>query len=161
MLYNLKMYSLILCGGSGTRLWPLSRKSYSKQFLNLYSENSLIQETFFRMKGLVSAENIFVVTSKDGYFDVIRQLQEVDEHFDAKQVLIEPLPLNTAPAITYAIKHLIEVVGVSPESVVMVAPSDHYIKDVGVYTNLVKDFVTHIGSHIGTIGITPTKPETG
>jgi mannose-1-phosphate guanylyltransferase/mannose-6-phosphate isomerase len=155
------MYSVILCGGAGTRLWPLSRKSYSKQFLNLYSENSLIQETFFRMKGLMPAENIFIVTSKDGYFDVVRQLKEVDEHFDAKQVLVEPFSRNTAPAITYAVKHLLEVVGASPKDVVIVAPSDHYIKDVITYTTLIKDFVVHIGSHIGTIGVTPTKPETG
>ncbi len=155
------MYSVILCGGAGTRLWPLSRKSYSKQFLSLYSENSLIQETFFRMKGLMPTSHIFVVTGKDGYFDVLRQLQEVDEHFDAKQILVEPSALNTAPAITYAIKHLIEMVNVPLDTPVMIAPSDHYIADAGTYTKLVQDFVLTIGSYIGTIGITPTKPETG
>jgi mannose-1-phosphate guanylyltransferase/mannose-6-phosphate isomerase len=155
------MYSVILCGGAGTRLWPLSRKSYSKQFLSLYSENSLIQETFFRMKGLMPTSHIFVVTGKDGYFDVLRQLQEVDEHFDAKQILVEPVALNTAPAITYAIKHLVEMVKVPLTTPIMIAPSDHYIADSGAYTKIVKDFALTVGPHIGTIGITPTKPETG
>lgn len=157
----MKMYSVILCGGSGTRLWPLSRKSYSKQFLSLYSENSLIQETFFRMKGLMPVSHIFVVTSKDGYFDVLRQLQEVDQNFNAKQILIEPLALNTAPAITYAIKHLVEVIGIPLDVPVMIAPSDHYIADTAAYNKIVQNFALHIGSYIGTIGITPTKPETG
>ncbi len=155
------MYSVILCGGAGTRLWPLSRKSYSKQFLSLYSENSLIQETFFRMKGLMPTSHIFIVTSKDGYFDVLRQLQEVDENFSSDQILIEPAPLNTAPAITFAIKHLLEVVGVVPSAPIIIVPSDHYIADTGTYNRIVQDFVTHIGPYIGTIGITPTKPETG
>jgi mannose-1-phosphate guanylyltransferase/mannose-6-phosphate isomerase len=155
------MYSVILCGGAGTRLWPLSRKSYSKQFLSLYSENSLIQETFFRMKGLMPTSHIFVVTNKDGYFDVLRQLQEVDKDFDPQQILVEPYALNTAPAITYAIKHLIEIVQVPLTVPVIVAPSDHYIADSGTYTNIVQDFTRTIGSYIGTIGITPTKPETG
>ncbi len=155
------MYSIILCGGSGTRLWPLSRKSYSKQFLSLYSDNSLIQETFFRMKGLMPTSHIFVVTSQDGYFDVLRQLQEVDKDFNANQILIEPRALNTAPAVTFAIKHLMEIVKIPLDSPIIVAPSDHYIADVSAYAKIIQDFATHINSYIGTIGITPTKPETG
>lgn len=155
------MYSIILCGGSGTRLWPLSRKSYSKQFLRLYSDNSLIQETFFRMRGLMPASHIFVVTSHEGYFDVVRQLQEVDKDFNANQVLIEPHALNTAPAVTYAVKHLMEVEKIQPSTPIVVAPSDHYISDVSAYTKIIQDFASCINSFVGTIGITPTKPETG
>lgn len=105
--------------------------------------------------------HIFVVTGKDGYFDVLRQLKEVDEYFDAKQILVEPVALNTAPAITYAIKHLVEIAQVPLTTPVIIAPSDHYIADSGTYTKIVQDFALTIGPHIGTIGITPTKPETG
>lgn len=155
------MYSVILCGGSGTRLWPLSRKNYSKQFLNLYSDNSLIQETFFRMKGIMPTSNIFVVTNKDGYFNVLNQLKEVDKDFNEKQILVEPHSLNTAPAITYAIKHLKDVVKAELNSPVIILPSDHFIGDIETHNKIIKDFGSKIGGYIGTIGITPTKAETG
>ena len=58
------MYSIILCGGSGTRLWPLSRKNFPKQFLKLYSDKSLLQETFLRMREIMPGENIYFVTNK-------------------------------------------------------------------------------------------------
>ncbi len=155
------MYSVILCGGAGTRLWPVSRKSYPKQFLNLYGEHSLIQETFFRMKGLMPASHIFVVTNKEGYYNVLHQLQEVDKEFNANQILIEPASLNTAPAITFAVKHLLDVKKVPQNTCVLIAPSDHYIEDISGFSAIVKDFTQNIHSFIGTIGITPTKAETG
>ena len=61
------MYSIILCGGSGTRLWPLSRKNFPKQFLKLYSDKSLLQETFLRMKEVVPENNIYFVTNEENY----------------------------------------------------------------------------------------------
>ena len=113
------------------------------------------------MKGLMPTSHVYVVTGKDSYFDVLRQLKEVDNEFDAKQILVEPAALNTAPAITYAVKHLSEVVKISKDVPILIAPSDHYIADVETYMKIVKNFSSKIGSYIGTIGITPTKPETG
>ena len=62
------MIAVILCGGSGTRLWPLSRKNYPKQFLNLCSDKSLLQETYFRTRNVISSDKIFILGNKDNYF---------------------------------------------------------------------------------------------
>ena len=69
------MYSVILCGGSGTRLWPLSRKNFPKQFLNLYGDNSLIQETFLRVSKFIPKENIYFSTNVNNYFNILNQIK--------------------------------------------------------------------------------------
>lgn len=155
------MYSLILCGGSGTRLWPLSRKNFPKQFLKLYSDKTLLQETFLRMRRIMPAANIFLVTNQDNYFNVFNQIRDIESEFTASQVLIEPLSLNTAPAIALAVKHLVEEAKADPASPLVVLPADHYIGNVEAYTKLIEQAAAEVGENIGTIGITPTKPETG
>lgn len=155
------MYSIILCGGSGTRLWPLSRKNYPKQFLNLYSDKSLLQETFLRMKDIIPADNIYLVTDRENFFNVFNQLKEVEKEFSQEHILVEPKSLNTAPAITLAVKYLAEKTKADLESPVIVLPSDHYIGNKPAYANLVKTAMAEVGDSIGTIGVTPTKPETG
>ncbi len=155
------MYAIILCGGSGTRLWPLSRKNYPKQFLNLYSDKSLLQETFLRMKDIIPAENIYLVTNQENFFNVFNQLKEIEKGFSREHILVEPKSLNTAPAITLAMKYLAEKVKADLESPVIVLPSDHYIGNKSAYADLVKTAMAEVGDNIGTIGITPTKPETG
>lgn len=155
------MYSVILCGGSGTRLWPLSRKSYPKQFLKLYSENSLLQETFLRMQKVMPAENIFFITNKENYYNVFNQIKNVKKDFNKDNVLIEPASLNTAPAISFAIKHLLENVKIDPLSPISFLPSDHYIEDEKLFQYIIKNAMDNVDDQIGTIGITPTKPETG
>ena len=72
------MYSVILCGGSGTRLWPLSRKNFPKQFLSLYGDKSLLQETFLRMKAIMPIKNIFFITNKENYFNVFNQIRDIE-----------------------------------------------------------------------------------
>lgn len=155
------MYSVILCGGSGTRLWPLSRKNYPKQFLKLYSEHSLIQETFLRMRKIMEARHIFFVTNQDGYFNVLNQIREVEKEFSEGQIIIEPKSLNTAPAIALAMKYLAEKKGIADDQPVIFLPADHFIGNQGAYLKLVQKAFAGIGEHIGTIGITPTKAETG
>lgn len=155
------MYSLILCGGSGTRLWPLSRKNYPKQFLNLYSDKSLLQETFLRMRRVMPAANIFLATNQENYFNVFNQIRDIEPGFRAAQVLIEPMSLNTAPAIALAVKHLLEETKADPASPLVVLPSDHYIGNEDAYVKLIGQAAAAVGDNIGTIGITPTKPETG
>lgn len=155
------MYSVILCGGSGTRLWPLSRKNYPKQFLNLYNNHSLLQETFLRMKKIMPLKNIFFITNKENYFNALNQIKEKEKNFDERQILIEPKSLNTAPAITYAIKHLAEVERIGGEAPIIFLPSDHYIEREEDYLNIVEFALENINNHIGTIGITPKSGETG
>ncbi len=155
------MYSLILCGGSGTRLWPLSRKNFPKQFLNLYGENSLIQETYLRMKELTSSEKIYFITNKANFFNVYNQIRNIEKDFNKEQILIEPDSLNTAPALTFAIKHLLENVKINPDEHIIVAPSDHFIINKKDFVKTISNFQNEIKDQIGTIGITPSKPETG
>jgi mannose-1-phosphate guanylyltransferase/mannose-6-phosphate isomerase len=100
------MYSIILCGGSGTRLWPLSRKNFPKQFLKLYSDKSLLQETFLRMQEVVPKENIYFVTNGENYFNVLNQIREIWADFSERQIIKEPESRNTMPAIALAVKYL-------------------------------------------------------
>lgn len=155
------MYSVILCGGSGTRLWPLSRKNYPKQFLKLYSEHSLLQETYLRMRKLMPMERIFFVTNQEGYLNVLEQTREIDSLFDTRQIIIEPKSLNTAPAMACAIKYLVSQMGAESDERVVFLPADHYIGNVEGYVALLKRAMESVGDHIGTIGIQATGPETG
>ncbi|HAR99582.1 MAG: Mannose-1-phosphate guanylyltransferase / phosphomannose isomerase [Candidatus Moranbacteria bacterium GW2011_GWC2_37_73] len=155
------MYSIILCGGSGTRLWPLSRKNFPKQFLKLYSDYSLLQETFLRMKDVVSQENIYFVTNDENYYNVLNQIKEVYADFSENQILREPKSLNTMPAITLAVKYLQEKIGIDEMAPIIMVPADHYIGDKQEYVKVAKNALSEIGGNIGTIGIKPTKAHTG
>lgn len=155
------MYSVILCGGSGTRLWPLSRRNFPKQFLRLYSEYSLLQETYLRMRKLMPMERILFVTNKEGYPNVLEQVKSVDETFDARQVIIEPKSLNTAPAMACAVEYLVSEMEASQDEKVLFLPSDHYIGNVEGYLAVLKRAFESVGDRVGTIGIQAVKPETG
>ncbi|MFA6973728.1 MAG: mannose-1-phosphate guanylyltransferase/mannose-6-phosphate isomerase [Parcubacteria group bacterium] len=155
------MYSVILCGGSGTRLWPLSRKNYAKQFLSLYSDKSLLQETYLRMRQIMPMENIFFVTNYEGVFNVFNQIKELDADYPKDNILVEPVSLNTAPAIALAVRHLLEIKKIDPHEPLFFLPADHYIGDSEKYLATVRLAVAEVGDHIGTIGITPLRPETG
>lgn len=158
---DFRMYSVILCGGSGTRLWPLSRKNYPKQFLKLYSERSLLQETYLRMRKLMPMDRIFFITNQDGYPNVLEQIHEIDREYETSQVIIEPKSLNTAPAMACAIKYLLTEKGVAPKERVLFVPSDHYIGNVEGYLATLKTAFDTVGDHIATIGIRASAPETG
>lgn len=152
---------MILCGGSGTRLWPLSRKNYPKQFLNLYSDKSLLQETFLRMKKIMPEKNIILISNEKNFFNVFNQIKEICKDFDRAQILVEPESLNTAPAIAYGMKHLYEKMEIKDSTPVIILPADHFIGKNKEYLALVKKALRGVGDNIGTIGITPLKPETG
>ncbi|MDO8565563.1 MAG: mannose-1-phosphate guanylyltransferase [Candidatus Moranbacteria bacterium] len=155
------MYSVILCGGSGTRLWPMSRKNLPKQFLKLYGDQSLLQETYVRVRELLPIEHVFFVTNKENAQHVLEQIQESEKEFPENQVIIEPAARNTAPAIALAMKYLVEKVRIDEAEPVLFLPSDHYIGGKNAYLETVKK-VLDIGEDcIGTIGIVPTKAETG
>lgn len=155
------MKSVILCGGSGTRLWPLSRKNFPKQFLSLYGEKSLLQETYLRMREIMPQEDIYFITNKENFFNVFNQLKELDKNFDKTQIMTEPMSLNTAPAISYTVKYLLEKANLEATEPIIFLPADHYIGKREGYLSLVKSAMEKVKNNIGTIGITPTKPETG
>ncbi|MBU0722550.1 mannose-1-phosphate guanylyltransferase/mannose-6-phosphate isomerase [Patescibacteria group bacterium] len=154
------MYSIILCGGSGTKLWPLSRKNFPKQFLSLYSDKSLLQETFLRINKLIPAENIILVTNKDNYFNAANQIKDVEPRFSKQNIIIEPASLNTAPAITLGVKYLLDQRKIAVNEPIIILPSDHYIGNQTDYLNLVRQAIAEIEDNIGTFGILPLKPNT-
>ena len=157
----ISMYALILCGGSGTRLWPLSRKNFPKQFLKLYSEHSLLQETFLRMQKVMPAANIFLVTNEENFFNVYNQIRDIFPGIEKSQIITEPASLNTAPAIALGVKYLVEKIKIKKDAPIIILPADHYIAKPAVFVKIVKTALANVGNFIGTIGITPLAPETG
>jgi mannose-1-phosphate guanylyltransferase/mannose-6-phosphate isomerase len=155
-----KVYPIILCGGSGTRLWPLSRKSFPKQFVKLVGEESLFQSSAKRLAGSidgVSFENPLVLTNSDFRFVVVEQLQAIG--MDPGAVLIEPEGKNTAPAVLAAAVHL---AAKDTEVMMLVAPSDHVISDEPTFHAAVaKGMKAASAGRLVTFGIQPDKPETG
>lgn len=155
----MKITPVLLCGGSGTRLWPLSRKSYPKQFTHLTAGHSLFQQSSLRLcaADVLRLGPPMVVTGSDFRFIVTEQLAEVG--IDPGPVLIEPSGRNTAPAILAAALHLL---ADDAEAVMLVAPSDHVIPDVAAFHDAVARAIEAVGQgRIVTFGITPDRPETG
>ncbi|GAB1478344.1 mannose-1-phosphate guanylyltransferase/mannose-6-phosphate isomerase [Paracoccaceae bacterium] len=147
---------VILCGGSGTRLWPLSRKSYPKQFTRLTGDRSLFQASALRLSGPGLAAPL-IVTNSDFRFVVTEQLAEA--LIDPGAILIEPEGRNTAPAVLAAALHL---AAADPEAVMLVAPSDHVVPDVdGFRAAVTRGMAAVAAGRIVTFGITPDRPETG
>jgi mannose-1-phosphate guanylyltransferase/mannose-6-phosphate isomerase len=155
------MYSVILCGGSGTRLWPMSRKNFPKQFLRLYGEYSLLQETYLRTRAMIPSDHIFFVTNEENAGNVLGQIRELEKEFPETQIIMEPAARNTAPAIGLALKYLSEKIGISESEPVLFLPSDHHIGKKEAYFGIVEKTFGIGGDYIGTIGITPIRPETG
>lgn len=154
------MHSVILCGGSGARLWPLSRNNYPKQFLSLGSDLSLLQDTYMRMRDVMSAKNIYFVTNEPNFYHVYNQIRDVDGSFDRAQVLIEPTSRSTAPAIALAVKHIMDKDGADATEPIIVLPADHVINGRDAFISTVQEAMNSISGQIGTIGITPNKPVT-
>jgi mannose-1-phosphate guanylyltransferase/mannose-6-phosphate isomerase len=156
----MKITPVLLCGGSGTRLWPLSRKSYPKQFTRLTGEASLFQQSALRLAGQeggIAFAPPVVVTNADFRFIVTEQLAEAG--IDPGPILIEPEGRNTAPAILAAAMHLS---AANPDAVMLVAPSDHVIPDAAAFRAAVAAGLPALAQgRIVTFGITPDRPETG
>ncbi|MBL4750072.1 MAG: mannose-1-phosphate guanylyltransferase/mannose-6-phosphate isomerase [Amylibacter sp.] len=147
---------VILCGGSGTRLWPLSRKSYPKQFSKLIGEESLFQMSASRVSGEGYGAPI-VLTNADFRFIVTEQLADVG--IDPSAVLIEPEGRNTAPAILAAALYLL---AQDKDAVLLVLPSDHNMPDAAHFSASVqKGKAAALAGDLVTFGIKPTRPETG
>ena len=150
------IYPVILCGGAGTRLWPLSRRSMPKQFLNLTSRDSLFQQAALRVSG-PEFENPLVITANDYRFIAAQQLADVG--IKANAVLLEPSPKNTAPAILAAAAKIYDE---DPDALMLVVSSDHYIPDRAAFTErVVAAKMSAKSGALVTFGIKPVRIETG
>ena len=151
------LHPVILCGGSGTRLWPLSRQARPKQFLPLLGERSLLQETVTRLDGVGDVASCIVVCHNEHRFLVAEQLQEVGARVGT--LLLEPAGRNTAPAVALAALTALEH---DPDALLLVLPSDHVILDAPAFRARVEAArrVAQEG-YLTTFGIVPSAPETG
>lgn len=150
-----KIYPLILAGGYGTRLWPLSREQFPKQFQTLMGQTSLLQATLKRFQH-ISSHIPTLICNKEHRFLVAEQLQ----HMQLKaNIIFEPVSRNTAPAIGLGALHLLKQ---DPNAVMLVTPSDHWILDEMQFAKVV-NIARHyaIQGHIVTFGAQPTRIETG
>jgi mannose-1-phosphate guanylyltransferase len=147
------MQVVILCGGSGTRLWPVSRTLYPKQFVKLFDNESLFQKTIKRNMAL--ADSVSVVINQEQYFMGLDQLEELKLP-GKRNFILEPMGRNTAPAIAMA------ALAASPEEILLVVPSDHLIEKQADYEAAVKKAVElALDNKLVTFGIKPGYAETG
>lgn len=155
------MKIIILAGGGGTRLFPLSRACYPKQFLKIAGEKSLLQQTVERFLIIAKQEDVVIVTNKDYIFHVQEDLQEIGA--EKINVITEPTGKNTAPAIALAISYCKDYLNCCEDEILFVSPADHLIKPAEKFAELVQqaEQVCKDKNDIITIGVKPTKPETG
>ena len=150
------MHGIILAGGSGSRLWPLSRELYPKQLLKISSDKRLLERTYERLMGIMDIDNIIAVTNTKHYSDVKMQLSEYSK--DAI-VLSEPSAKNTAPAISIAVKYLLDF---DSDDIILVVPSDHLINNSELFRKTVDEAQKLAKEgYIVTIGVKPTNAGTG
>lgn len=151
------MFGVILAGGSGSRLWPLSRELYPKQLLNLCAEKSLLQSTFERLNKFIPSNQIISVANTKHHANVKMQLGELSKN---SVILSEPLSKNTAPAIALSVKYIME--NSDNDETILVVPSDLLIEDDEKFAQTITEAqkLANEGK-IVTFGVKPTYPETG
>ncbi|MGY6164141.1 mannose-1-phosphate guanylyltransferase/mannose-6-phosphate isomerase [Paraburkholderia strydomiana] len=153
----MQIHPVILCGGSGTRLWPMSRGGYPKQYLKLTGENTLVQQTAMRLRGIADIAAPIVVTNSEQRFLVAEQLRQIGVASAA--IVLEPVSRNTAAAI--AVSALLALRD-SAESLLLVLPSDHVIADEPAFVKAAETAAQIAkDGYLVTFGITPTEPHTG
>ena len=154
----MKIQPVIMSGGSGTRLWPLSRRSYPKQFLNLVSNRSLFQETVLRLSGDASLFSApLIIAGRDHAELVETQLNEIG--IQAADIILEPCPRNTAAVAAVAAAWTAEE---NPDALALLSPSDHHIEDKEAFHRAIKDgAMAAAKNQIVTFGIQPAHPHTG
>lgn len=153
------MIGVVLCGGVGSRLWPVSRDLYPKPFIKLPDGESFIQKTFRRAAALPEAEHIITVTGADIYFKVKDEFEETGLNLDSTYML-EPFGRNTAPAIVAAALHTMK--HHSPDTLLLILPSDHLIEKKEVFASAIQEaMVLARSDRLTTFGIKPTRPDTG
>ena len=152
-----RIVPVILSGGSGTRLWPLSREHYPKQLLAMAGELTMLQETAMRLDGAAEQAPALIVCNEEHRFLVAEQLRQIDRM--PQDILLEPFGRNTAPALTLA---ALAVTAREPGAIMLVMPADHVIRDRAVFHAAVqKGRDEALAGRLVTFGIVPTQPETG
>lgn len=147
---------VLLCGGVGSRLWPVSREAHPKQFLALTGEQSMLQETLART-GPLSASNPIVLCNEEHRFLVAEQLRQLGS--SASAIILEPAGRNTAPAVALA---ALRALRDDPDAVLLVLPADHVIKDEAAFATAVELALPQAQEGaLATFGIVPDAPETG
>ena len=151
------IHPVILSGGSGTRLWPMSRTLYPKQLLRLLGSDSLLQQTVRRVGDRDRFARPLLVANEEHRFIIAEQLREIGAAPSA--LLLEPAGRNTAPAACVAALALVEK---DPDPLMLLMPSDHIIEDVAAFTEAIERAAAAArGGSLVTFGITPERPETG
>ena len=150
---------VILSGGSGSRLWPLSRASYPKQYLNLDDKNdfSLLQNTYLRLNEINNLASPIIICNEDQRFIVAEQMREINVR--PNSIILEPVGRNTAPAIALAAIKSLEK---NDDPTLLILSSDHKIADEVSFKNAIENsLVFSNNGSLVTFGIKPTGPETG
>jgi len=150
-------YAVILAGGVGSRFWPFSRELEPKQFMKIIGQTSLLQSTVERVKGQVRPKNIFIVTNNIYFYEVKAQVAKFG--IPDKNIILEPQGKNTAPAAGLCAR----LIGrVDKDAVLVVLPSDHYIKNLGNFKSTLKEAIACAKDNLlVTIGIKPSAASTG
>ena len=153
------IFPVILCGGSGTRLWPLSRESYPKQFINLNSKSdkSLLQQTQERIQDLSNISEPILICNERHRFIVAEQMRKIN--IKPTSIILETIGKNTAPAITLAALKALEI---SDDPILIVLASDHLIKNNSNFLDSLDSAINHARQNkVVTFGVIPTSAETG
>jgi mannose-1-phosphate guanylyltransferase len=150
-------YAVIMAGGSGTRLWPVSRQELPKQMQKFIGDSTLINETVERLLGFISPENIYIATTSN-YADKIKSLlPEIPSH----NIIIEPMARGTTAGLTLATR---TIYGRDPEASIFYLASDHAVTDIEQFQDAIRDAFGFVAEHpnmILLVGIKPTRPDTG
>ena len=153
----MKIVPIILSGGSGARLWPLSRSQYPKQYQALTSDNTMLQETILRLEGLKELSSPIIVCNKDHRFLVAEQCREINIYDPT--ILLEPVGRNTAPAIAVA---ALQVKKELVNAILLILPADHLIQDIEVFHDAINTAIKQAKKEkLVTFGIVPTDANTG
>ena len=134
------MKVLILAGGGGTRLFPLSRTCYPKQFLSIAGKESLLSQTIRRFLSKVEPKDIVIITNKDYIFHVQEEIEKL--HASGVNVITEPVGRNTAPAIALAMQYCLEKLNCDREEILFVSPSDHLLRPLNSFLKIVQDSIS-------------------
>ena len=155
--YKTKVYPILLAGGSGTRLWPVSRELYPKQLVKFIGEDSLVQSTIKRLSPVLDMENIRIVCGKEHVHEIARHMEEIGVQADGK-VIGEPCGRNTAPAILLVIHYILKQ---EEDAVLCVFPADHVIRNNDAFHEKLTSAIKLAKmEYIVTFGIKPDYPET-
>lgn len=154
---NQIIHPVILIGGSGTRLWPMSRANYPKQFNKFLGKHSLFQNTVLRLQSLKNIGKMILVVSESNYFLCLDQLSEIS--IDNVDIIVEPTGRNTAPAVAVVAEHVQR--QYSEQDLMLVLPSDHHIKDTDQFIATVQEAVLGAVGKLVLFGVKPTAPVTG